>query len=542
MGKKQDNGDWAQLNDMSKHITGKVKSTSIIKIFLTTFFSLIMIISLTISIFFIALTMESAFNSGSFKTKNIEVESIIVDMNNVPIVTSDKNLRLPYFEEETKKQVFALVAKESWWSSFFSTNISDYEFTYYKTNSDELLDKNSVQTDGFTKFDLKIKVKSSFIQFKIPVIVWIKNTDKFYEKFMMFNQFEGKFSKHISGKVPNGEEPEQWYHGYLPNTFYYPNKTDNTVVYKTIQSAIQRFTTDYHQEFADNTKLFPIISTIVLPDIDFNDVTTIKPYYKLIKNPDLFYVGNANSGDANQYVNLYSKSVITTILPKPFFITYVSNPNIVYDLIEKAPKNVNDLIAYLKDNPIDFAPFSMVQIAEDDTDTLLSYSPEHTLLAADIKGKHFQYQELTHYFGFANSITNNVETINSNTYVNIGALEQFLTDKYWNEMYLFAKKNPNFFSLHYPDPTIDPDDNWKNVIESLAIFKGYFKQALNVTTELTSFSFLDISGEELSLNKDDIINTNKIKKIRFHVGTNLLTSDFVPKPHSFNFIFKINWT
>lgn len=543
MAKKKDNDDWAQLNDMTKYITGKVKPSRIKKSFLTTFISLIMVITLAISVFFIALAMQSAFNINSFK-ENIPEESIIVDMDKVPIATSDKNLRLPYFEEQSKKQVFDLLIKKSWWGSFFSTNITDYEFTYYKANSNQLLNKSLIQTDGLTKFDLKLKLKSSFIEFKIPVIALIKNTDKFYEKFMMFNQFEGKFFQHISGRVPKGSDdysPEQWTHGYLPNNFYYPYVIDNTVVYQTIKDAIDKFTSDYQEEFTNTNHLFPIISTIALPDINLNDVTTITPYFDLIKNPKSYYVGNAPVGNNNEYVNLYSYSAALHSSPHPFYITYVSTPNIVYDLIKKTPTSVDDVIDYLKGNPIDFVPFSMVQAAENNSDTLINYSPQHTLLATDTSGKHFQYQELGHYFGLANSINNGIETINSSNYANIGALENFLTNKYWQAMYDFAKKNSNFFSLHYPDPTTNPSDNWKIATKSLFDFEGYFKKALNVSTELTSFTFLDINNNDLPLNASDIINTNDIKKIRFHVGKNKISSDFVPKPHSFNFTFKTNW-
>ncbi len=540
MVKKKDNDNWTQVNDVTNYITSKVKPSRIKKIFLTTFISLIMVITLAISIFFIALAMESAFNINTFK-EEIPEESIIIDMNQVPITASDKNLRLPYFEEESKKQVFDLLIKESWWNNFFSTDINDYEFTYYQSNSNQVLDKSLIQTDGLTKFDLKLKFKSSFIEFKIPVIAVIQNTNKFYEKFMRFNQFEGKFDEHISGRIPpSGDKylPEQWFHGYLPNNFYYPEVIDNTIVYQTIEKAIEKFTNDYQEEFANTTRLFPIISTIALPDINLNVVRTIEPYFKLIKDPKRYYVGKAPVGDERQYLNLYSYSTKSD----PFYITYVSNPNIVYDLIKKAPTSIDDVIDYLKVNPIDFVPFSMVQTAKDNTDTLIDYSPQHKLLATDTSGKHFQYQELGHYFGLTNSINNNVETIDSSDYPNIGALEKFLQNKYWQAMYDFAVKNFNFFSLRYPDPTTDPNDNWKNVTNSLVTFQDYFKKALNVKAEdLTSFTFLDINHQSLPLNTSDIINANDIKKIRFHVGKNKITSNFSPKPHSFNFTFKINW-
>lgn len=258
MAKKKDSDNWTQINNMTNYITSKVKTSRIKKIFLTTFISLIMVITLAISIFFIALAMESAFNINTFKEK-IPEESIIVDMNQLPITASDKNLRFSYFEEESKKQVFDLLIKKSWWANFFSTDINDYEFTYYKSNSNQVLDKSLIQTDGLTKFDLKLKLKSSFIEFKIPVIAVIQNTDKFYEKFMRFNQFEGKFDEHISERIPTSGDkylPEQWFHGYLPNNFYYPEVIDNAVIYQTIEKAIEKFTNDYQEEFANTTVFF----------------------------------------------------------------------------------------------------------------------------------------------------------------------------------------------------------------------------------------------------------------------------------------------
>lgn len=536
MAKKKDNDDWRKLNNITKYVTGKVEPVKVKKSFLTIIISLIMIIGLAISTFFIALAMQSAFNIDDFK-QNIPEESIVVDMNDVPIDSSNKNLRLPFFEEESKKQVFDLLIKESWWDSFFPTNITNYDFTFYKPNSNDELDKILIQTDGVTKFDLKLKLQSSFIEFKIPVIALIKNTAKFYEKFMMFNQFEGKFSKHISGKFPNGSDylQEQWTHGYLPTNFYYADKIDNTVVYKTIEDEINKFINDYEEEFASTTHLYPIISTIPLSDIDFNDVATIKPYFELVHHPELNYVGNAVSS-SKEYVNLYSYS--SNFPLKPFYIRYVSNPNVVYDFIELKPTSIEEVIDYFKVKPIDFVPFSMVQEAVDSDE----YSPPHVLLTSDNSGNHFKYKELSYYFGFSNSINNSIENINVNDYVNIGDLETFLENKYWQEMYQFAKNNSTFFLLDYPDSTVDPNINWNLVIKSLVTFKWYFVKALNVQIdELTAFTFLDIDGNNLSLKATDIIKTDDIKKIRFHIGKDLTSSGYVPKPHSFNFTFKVKW-
>ena len=540
MAKKKDNDDWRKLNNITKYVSGKVGPLKVKKGFLIIIISLIMVISLAISTFFIALAMQNAFNISDFK-QNIPEKLINVDMNDVPIDSSNKNLRLPYFEEESKKQVFDLLIKESWWNSFFPTNITNYDFTFYKTNSNDKLDKSLIQTDGFTKFDLKLKLKSSFIEFKIPVIALIKNTAKFYEKFMMFNQFEGKFSKHILGKFPNGTNylQEQWTHGYLPNNFYYVDKIDNTVIYKTIQDEINRFINDYEEEFASTTHLYPIISTIPLVDIDLNDVSTIKPYFELVHNPEANYVGNAVA-NPKEYVNLYSYS--SNFPLKPFYITYVSNPNVVYNLIELKPTNIEKVIDYLKVSHIDFVPFSMVQKAADIDDTLIKYIPSHTLLANDNNGNHFKYQELSHYFGFSNSINNSIENITISNYANIGDLEKFLENKYWQEMYYFAKNHSNFFSLHYPDSMVDQINNWNLVSKSLDSFKEYFVKALNVKiNELTTFTFLGIDGNHFLLKETDIINANDIKKIRFHIGKDLISSDYVPKPHSFNFTFKVKW-
>lgn len=542
MAKKKNNDDWTKLNEMTKYVTGKAVPSKLKNHFLAIIMFLIMIIVSVISTFFIALAMQSAFNIGNFKQRLPE-QSIVVDMNNIPINDSNKNLRLPYFEEQSKKQVFDLLLKEYWWDSFFSTDITNYDFTYYKADSNELLDKSSIQSDRLTKFDLKVKLKSSFVEFKLPVIVLIKNTNKFYEKFMMFNQFEGKFSQHISGRTSSAADylPEQWTHGYLPNTFYYGDeKVDNTVVYKHIQFEINRFISDYDQEFANTTNLFPIISTIPLPDIDLNNEATIEPYFKLIKQPELNYVGNAT--DSNQYCNIvqYSSSKFP---PNSFYITYVSNPNIVYDLIDLQPTSKKDIINYLKDNPLDFTPFNMIQQAiDDDTDEVTKYCPEHTLLVNDSSNNHFKYQELGQYFGLANSINNSITTINSSDYGNIGQLESFLKNKYWKEMYEFALNHANFFSLQYPNSTDDPATNWNIVIATLSNFEKYFASALNLPiANLTDFTFLDIDGNKLLLNATDIINVNDIKKIRFHVGKDLQSSEYYRKPHSFNFTFKINW-
>ncbi len=109
-------------------------------------------------------------------------------------------------------------------------------------------------------------------------------------------------------------------------------------------------------------------------------------------------------------------------------------------------------------------------------------------------------------------------------------------------MYQFAKNNSTFFLLDYPDSTVDPNINWNLLIKSLATFKGYFVKALKVQIdELTAFTFLDIDGNNLSLKATDIIKTDDIKKIRFHIGKDLTSNDYVPKPHSFNFTFKVKW-
>ncbi|WP_281749116.1 hypothetical protein [Spiroplasma ixodetis] len=253
----------------------------------------------------------------------------------------------------------------------------------------------------------------------------------------------------------------------------------------------------------------------------------------------LNYVGNAVNS-CKEYVNLYSYS--SNFLLKPFYITYVSNPNVVYDFIDLKPTSIEEVIDYLKVNPIDFVPFSMVQEAVDSDESLIKYSPPHVLLTSDNSGNHFKYKELSYYFGFSNSINNSIENINVNDYVNIGDLETFLENKYWQEMYQFAKNNSTFFLLDYPDSTVDPNINWNLVIKSLATFKGYFVKALKVQiNELSAFSFLDIDGNNLSLKATDIIKTNDIKKIRFHIGKDLISSDYVPKPHSFNFTFKVKW-
>lgn len=539
MKRVDDNDNWRELNNITKYVTGKGELIKPKRRFLTIIISLIMVMVLTISTFFIGLAMQSAFNINNFK-QNIVEESIIVDMNDAPIYTSNKSLRLLYFEEETKTQVFDLLTKEFWWKSFFSTAIANYDFTYYQSNSDVELDKSLIQSDGFVKFDLKIKLKFSFIEFKIPVIVLIKNTDKFYEKFMMFNQFEGRFSNHISGSIANGTTylPEEWAHGYLPNIFYYSNTVDNKIVYQTIKNEITKFISDYEEEFTSSVHLFPIITTIPLPDINFNEVTTIIPYWELINNPQLYYVGNAAIGDINEYVNLNSYA------SKPFYITYVSNPNIVYDLIELNPTSIETVINYLKNNSIDFLPFSMVQMAADNSDTLVKYSPKHTLLATAEDGRHFKYSELGHYFAFSNSINNGIETVKVDDYSSINDLQQFLTNKYWESMYHFALNHRDFFALHYPNslPPVDTDNNWMLATNSLLAFKKYFTSALNVPlSDLTTFTFLDINGNDLLLKPDAIIIANEIKKIRFHVGKDLITSDYDPQPHSFNFTFKIKW-
>lgn len=83
-------------------------------------------------------------------------------------------------------------------------------------------------------------------------------------------------------------------------------------------------------------------------------------------------------------------------------------------------------------------------------------------------------------------------------------------------MYQFANNNSTFFLLDYPDSMVDPNTNWNLVIKSLATFKGYFVKALKVQmNELTTFTFLDIDGNNLSLKATDIINTDDIKKLDF---------------------------
>lgn len=542
--KRKDNDNWKQLNDLTKYVTGKVAPAKLKKSLFVIITGLIMTIALAVSTFFVVFGMQSAFNLDNFK-ENIPEESIVVDMNEVPIFSSDKSLRLTYFEESAKKQVFALLIKEPWWDSFFSTDINNYDFSYYNANSNQQLDKRLIQNDGITRFDLKVKFNSSFIEFKVPVITLIKNTNKFYEKFMMFNHFDGRFSSHISGVTPDSSgtifSPEQWTNGYLPKTLLYDSNSeaDNTTIYQMIEDKIKNFVADYQAEFASNTRLFPIISIQPLPDIDINDENTFIPYLTLVENPDQWYVGNAPKGNKKEYLNL--ESYLGAHPLEHFYITYVSNPNIVDDLIDLQPTTVDEVITYLKGNAIDFVPFSMIQMAENDQDVVEKYPPNHKWLTNSnvINNK---YEELTKYFSFANLISSSsIETINSNDYANVSDLEKVLTKKYWDKIYNAAKGLSNFFTLQYPNKN-QPADNWKNIMATVDSFQKYFALALDVPiTELTSFTFLDEENNELVLAPTDPINTISIKKIRFHIGTDLVTNKSFLYPHSFNFTFKAKW-
>ncbi|WP_342276611.1 hypothetical protein [Spiroplasma endosymbiont of Nebria brevicollis] len=550
--KRQDEDIWEEMNNLTKNVTGS--KASYLPIRTHWFIGIIATICTLIvlgSTFLISLAMQSAFNMGEFNFKLPE-ESIVVDMNKLDMHTSDKSLRVPYFEEETIEQVLKLVTDDSWLKNFLPASENKYDFTFYRQDGTEGIDSSLVQTDGFVHCNLKIKLKNLPIEFELPVISQITNTAKFYEKFMMFNQYEGHYSRHISGTIPNPGGPwppnlqEKRYQGYLPSSMYFTNNVTNFEVYQSIEESITKFTADYAEEFAPNTHLFPILSTIPLGDIDINDPASFPPYFQMINTPNLCYIDIDKPGTLNKYVNLQNLPRIDQQNPRPFYISYVSNPDVINDLIDLRLTTSDELlINYFTHNPIDYMPFSNVQKGEDVNDIEIPYTPSHTLYSNYIGARGNEYNELVHYFANSNSITNNVETIRATDYANIDALTTFLETEYWQSMFDWLIGHKPYFRLVYPVLADFGERNWQTVIgRGVDSFKQYFIDVLNVTDlTLTTFTFLDSNHNPLTLLPTNLINPDEITNFRFDVGQDLVSNpNFAPAPHSFSFFFNINWT
>ncbi|WP_308150160.1 hypothetical protein [Spiroplasma sp. AdecLV25b] len=549
--KNKDEDIWKEINGLTKHvIEKKLSSSQIRKRWFISAIAILCTLILGASTFLIGFAMQSAFNMGDFEHKMPE-ESIVVDMNKVDIHASDKSLRLPYFEEETIDQVFKLMTNDSWWQGVLPTEKDKYDFTFYSQNGVEGIDSSLVQADGLVHCSLKVKLRNLPIEFKLPVISQIINTAKFYEKFMRFNQFDGHYSKHISGNTPNPlpwpvDLQEKRYQGYLPGTMYFDANVSNVDIYNSIQQWINKFIADYAEEFAPNTHLFPILSTNDLGDVDLNDPLTFTPYLQMIARPDLFYIGNAVAGAPNQYVNLQNYTFIPWDPPKSprsFYISYVSNPDIINHLIDLKLTTKEQLIDYFTRNPIDYIPFSHVQKGEDAT---IAYTPSHLISSMYNPAgvPLFQYWELVHYFANDHSISNDVKTIRAADYANIGVLTTALENQYWQNMFDWLLAHKAYFNLHYPNLATPGEPNWQTITAGgITTFKQYFATALNVVLPaLTTFTFLDNNHSDIALLPNDLINPDEITNFRFDIGQDLVSNpNYNTLPDSFNFFFKINW-
>lgn len=540
---------WKEVNSLTKHVTGnKVSSSQVIKRWFTSTIVAFCILVLLISTFLIGLVMQSAFNTNEFDQKLPE-ESIVVDMNKVDIHASDESLRLSYFKEETIEQAVVLLPKL--WPNFFLTiDKNNFDFTFYSKDGTKDIDNSLVQKDGFVQCSLKVKLKSLPFQFKLPVIAQITNTAKFYEKFMVFNHFEYSYENHINGYDPPNApfiNAERKYHGYLNHNYHFPAGTavDNTTIYQSINEQIADFKADYSEEFSDNTEIHPIITTVDLGDLDLNDPKTFLPFLSLIGSPNTIYVGNATIGSINEHVNLldYTKSDPVSKNLKPFYIFYISNPNVINDLILNPPTTTEEIVSYFMNNPIDYLPFSHTQEGIDNTNTLITYSPSHFLTFETVTGTYFQYEELDFFLTNVQSIKNDIENIKSTNFATVGDLTTFLSNKFWEAIRQFLISNSGYINLKYPNPS-DVEGNWTNATSSVLGLQAYFVSILGITSDkLTSIQYLDEKHQDLALDADRSINLQEIKNFNFNIGPKLIAvNDIIPHTHSLTYFFKTNWT
>lgn len=551
--KSKDKDMWKEINNVTKYVTGNKVFSSLLRkrcfIIITTIFCILLLI---VSTFFIGLAMQSAFNTDEFE-KKLQEESIVVDMNKVDIHASDKSLRLSYFEEETINQVFALMTHDAWWQKFLPLSKDKYDFTFYSQTGSEGIDKSLVQTDGFAYCNLKVKLRNLPFEFKLPVIVQIINTAWFYEKFMEFNHFESWYESHINGFNPPNTPPfvksERRYHGYLNHNYHFSASTsiNNTTVYQNINEQIKDFINDYHQEFANNTEIHPIITTIDVGDLNLNEPKTFLPFLNLIDNAKTTYVGNDVIGSSNEYVNLldYTKSDQTSSNLKPFYIFYVSNPNVINDLILNSFTSEDELIKYFKNNPLDYLPFSYTQKGLDNNDRLIHYSPSHFLTFQTVSGTYFKYRELDFFLANVQSIKNDVEDINVSAFTKLGDLTNFLINKFWENIRQFLINNSDYFDLIYPNPG-DKPGNWANATNSIIGLQNYFVFILDIAPEqLTSIQYLDKNHNALALDSSGPVNPTIIKNFNFNIGQQEIEvskSTIVIPPHGLTYFFKTNWT
>lgn len=542
--KKTNKDNWNHLNDITKHVIGSkitgIKKTNHIMV---SFASIILMLLLIVSVFFASIGMQNAFNMGNFQQR-LKEESIVIDMNKVDIMDSPSSLRLAYFQTETKNQVFELLKNDSWWKNVLSTDINQYDFSYYDKTGTQTLDKSLIQTDGFTYCQLKVNLKNWHFEIKIPVIVQIKNTAKFYQKFMIFNHFEYGYTSQRSGINPsNNNLLERKYNGYL-NPFYHYSKNklvNNTTVYNTITQQINNFMNDYQQEFAPTSKIFPILSTIPLGDIDIRDEQTFEPYLNLVRDPNRNYVGNNVRGNNNQYFDLLANSMNNMDVTY-FYISYVSNPNVITELFSLNATTTAELITYFKSNPLDYIPFSNTQKANDNNITT-SFAPPH-LLTVNLNGKYFLFYELDYFFVEVNSIKNQIINLKPTVINNINQLANEITINIWTQMLTFLRNNSDFFILEYPKPN-DIDDNWTKVTTNISNLQQYFINIMEINAaDLTTIQYLDANHN--ILNPLTITNTQQITNIIINIGpeeidqSKIESYDNIPI-HSFNYFLKVNW-
>ncbi|WP_308150156.1 hypothetical protein [Spiroplasma sp. AdecLV25b] len=368
---------------------------------------------------------------------------------------------------------------------------------------------------------------------------------------MEFNHFDSSYLEHQNGLNPtNPLETERSFNGYLSHYYNYREGValDNKTVYDTIEEQIATFMNDYKQEFAPNTQIIPILSAKPLGELDINDPNNFVNFFNLVSRPNNNYFGNDGVGNPREYYNLLIHTFyLTPTVLSPFYIFYVSNPNIINNLIDLKLTTKEELIDYFTNNSVEFMPFSEVQSGKVPAGNLEKYTPEHVLTfqypfgyfpPAPVR-EHFKFLELILFFANAPSIKNKIEVI-SKGQKTIDNLNLYLQFKIWGEISNFLLSHDYYFDLRYPDVN-NPVQNWNDVTKRLGLY-AYFEQYL-LTTDLITIQYLDSNYQVLNLLPTDKIDRDKIKNINFNIGPDKVVTNrqlFIPQ-HSFSFFFKFRW-
>lgn len=488
--------------------------------------------------YFVVETMIDALNFNGFRTADVDLvgADFRVNMAEVPIISTDENLRLNYFESTLKVKAFDYLSQLSWWKLLFSTNPDDFIFTWYQPKSDIKLGPLDVSRDGIDPCDLVITVKNSGYSFRIHVGSFIYNNAKFYENFMIFNRFETQYAQVDSDGHPIKNNIAN--KGYLSESYSVKNgeisASYNKKVYQWIENRIKIFSNNEEQEMVSengNLPIYPILTSIPadqLEDINIQDLSTLTPYIPLITDPE------------NNYFDENSSYETLNVFSKEFSIIYSPIPNLIEKIIAAKISDATGLDNFLKNNRLNFVPFVETnQAITASSGGVEKYTTPHDLIfRSDMNDK---TTELTKYFYYASNTINLFDfkfNINSQLDTNIASLNIKLRRTIVRELLNQFNNLSDALWLKYPDPNDTPQGNFMKIKND---FETYFKKAFN-TSNHWKIDYYDANNNILNL--PDItspIPFEKIKHFSISFGPNVVNLPSIYNAQSFSFFFKIFW-